>query len=34
MGLILPQTIKVRIGSMNYQYYKKKDMSLKNVEIL
>ena len=29
MGLVLPQTIKVRIGSMNYQYYKKKGYEFK-----
>ena len=24
MGLILPQTVKVKIGSINYKYYKEK----------
>ena len=29
MGLILPQTVKVRIGSINYQYYKEKGYEFK-----
>ena len=29
MGLILPQTIKIKIGSLNYQYYKEKGYTFK-----
>ena len=29
MGLIVPQTVKVRIGSINYQYYKEKGYTFK-----
>ena len=29
MGLILPQTIKIKIGSSNYQYYKEKGYTFK-----
>ena len=29
MGLILPQTVKVKIGSINYKYYKEKGYEFK-----
>lgn len=29
MGLIIPQTVRVRIGSLNYQYYKEKGYAFK-----
>lgn len=29
MGLILPQTIEIKIGSSNYQYYKEKGYEFK-----